>query len=202
MSSWTFARESLRVASVARETDSASYGMRTTWAQAFSQVHGETQVMIEYSSGGTTSFQVARGLHKCTGTPACYMMRAFSPIRDAPRPLHSVLAFCVQRADRTSDHNYCHSPDAELFTTQRRAKAHALLGAFVHSLQDECSSSLALSVFPVCHGVTVPASGLQERRLSLAEGARSESGEIALSCSRCGAHCPLSSNNRFLWCQG
>ena len=42
----------------------------------FSQVHGEMQVTIEHSSGRTTLLQVARGLHRCTVTLSCCMMRA------------------------------------------------------------------------------------------------------------------------------
>ena len=55
---------------------------------------GETQVTIEYSSGRTTLSQVARGLHRCTETPSCCLMRAFH-LKEI-RSLHS--EFYVPRA--------------------------------------------------------------------------------------------------------
>ena len=56
-------------------------------------------------------------------------------------------------------------------------------------------------VFPVGHGVIVLASGLQGQCLPLAEKARRGSGDIAPSCTQCGAHCPYSGTIIFFRCQ-
>ena len=82
---------------VTRRADHLAQIMR---AQAVSQVHGD-----HFIPSGTRSAQVYRDTF-------LWLLARTLPSRDGPRPLHSVLSFCVQIADRTMDHRYWHSPDA------------------------------------------------------------------------------------------
>ena len=51
-------------------------------------------------------------------------MRAVLLTGNGPRPTQSILSFCVQKADRTSEHSHCHCPCTLALTASRRELKH------------------------------------------------------------------------------